>query len=275
MMTIPTKLLLDNQRLIEAPYEVRSLEELSILEPDGIYTVARTHDGTKSVLLDAHADRLEESAALESIPLQLDRDILRAALRETLAAGGFENARFRITIPRETPDQILIAAEPLREVPAEIVHNGADVATNCIIRPNPSAKSNAWVSLRAEARKSLPDHVYEGLICTANGALLECFSSNFYAIKDGKLWTANQDVLFGIARKIVLEVVQGLLPIHFQPVMIEDLASLQETFLSSSGRGVVPIVRIDDCVIGESPGPFTLEIVHRYNTWVKENLEPI
>ncbi len=275
-MIITTKLLLEDQRLIDAPYKAHSLDDLNRLEPAGIYTVARTHYATNTVMLDAHIDRLEESAELESIPLQLDRASLRRALRDTLVAGGYENARFRITICRDNPKQILLSAEPLKEVPSEILSNGAEVATHCITRPNPRAKSNAWLRLRAEASKSLPEHVYEGVVCNSRGELLEGFSSNFYAIRDEKLWTAGDHVLLGITRKIILDVTQDLLPIHLHPVTIEDLPSMQEAFLSSSSRGVVPIVKIDNQVIGEGrPGPYTLEITRRYNSWVEENLEPI
>ncbi len=275
-MIIPTKLLLEDQRLIDAPYKVHSLDDLNRLEPAGIYTVSRTYYTTKTVMLDAHLDRLEESAALESIPLQLDRVGLREALRDTLAAGGYENARFRLTISRDNPNQILLAAESLKEVPTEILMNGAEVAAHCITRPNPRAKTNAWIGLRAEANEALPEHIYEGIVCNSRGELLEGFSSNFYAVKNEKLWTAGDKILFGITRKIILDVTPDLLPSHLHPVTIEDLPSLQEAFLSSSSRGVVPIVKIDNHVIGEGrPGPFTLEITRRYNSWVEENIEPI
>ena len=275
-MIIPTKLLLEDQRLIDAPFTAHSLEDLTGLEPAGIYTTARTYDATNVVILDAHLDRLEESATLESIPFQLDRASLRGALRDTLAAGGYENARFRITISRDNPNQILLAAEPLKGVPAEILTKGAEVATLCITRPNPRAKSNAWIGLRTEAAKSLPEHIYEGIVCNSRDELLEGFSSNFYAIKDEKLWTAGDHVLFGITRKIILDVAHDLLPFHLHPVTIEDLPSMQEAFFTSSSRGVVPIVNIDGFVIGEGkPGPYTLEFTRRYNSWVQENSEPI
>jgi len=275
-MIIPTKLLLEDQRLIDAPYRVHSLDDLNLLEPAGIYTVSRTYDATKTVLLDAHLDRLEESAALESIPFRLDRVRLREALRETLAAGGYENARFRITISRDSRNQILLAAESLKEVPVEILTCGAEVAAHCITRPNPRAKSNAWLGLRAEASKAFADHIYEGIVCNSRGELLEGFSSNFYAVKNEKLWTAGDNVLFGITRKIILDVTHDLLPSHLHPITIEDLPSLQEAFLSSSSRGVVPIVKIDKHVIGEGrPGPYTLEITRMYKSWVEENIEPI
>jgi branched-chain amino acid aminotransferase len=275
-MIIPTKLLLEDQRLIDAPYKVHSLDDLNRLEPAGIYTVSRTYYATNTVMLDAHLDRLEESAALESIPLQLNRARLRGALRDTLAAGGFENARFRITISRDNPNQILLAAESLKEVPIEILMNGAEVAAHCITRPNPRAKTNAWIGLRGEASEVLPEYIYEGIVCNSRGELLEGFSSNFYAVKNEKLWTAGDKILFGITRKIILDVTPDLLPSHLHPVTIEDLPSMQEAFLSSSSRGVVPIVKIDNHVIGEGrPGPYTLEITRRYNSWVEENIEPI
>jgi len=275
-MTIPTKLLLENRRLIDAPFIAHSLDDLTKLEPAGIYTVARTHYVTKIVMLDAHLDRLEESAALESIPFRMDRARLRGALRDTLAAGGYENSRIRITISRDNPGQILLAAEPLSEVSSEILSNGAEVAAQCITRPNPRAKTNAWEGIRAEASKSLPQKVYEGVVCNSSGELLEGFSSNFYAVKDEKLWTAGENMLLGIARKIILDVAQDLLPLHLHPVTIEDLPLLQEAFLSSSGRGVVPIVKIDDHIIGDgTPGSFTLEIIRRFNAWVEDNLEPV
>jgi branched-chain amino acid aminotransferase len=132
------------------------------------------------------------------------------------------------------------------------------------------------MGLRAEASKAFAEHIYEGVVCNSRGELLEGFSSNFYAVKNEKLWTAGDNVLFGITRKIILDVTQDLLPLHLHPITIEDLSSLQEAFLSSSSRGVVPIVKIDNHVIGEgSPGPYTLEITRRYNSWVEENIEPI
>ncbi len=275
-MIIPTKLLLEDQRLIDTPYRVHSLDDLNKFEPAGIYTASRTYHTTNTVMLDAHFDRLEESAALESIPLQLDRVRLRGALRDTLAAGGYENARFRITISRDNPNQILLATESLREVPTDILTNGAEVAAHCITRPNPRAKSNAWIGLRAEARKALPGHIYEGIVCNSRGELLEGFSSNFYVVKKEKLWTAGDKVLFGITRKIIFDVTHDLLPLHLHPATKEDLPSMQEAFLTSSSRGVVPIVKIDNHVIGEGrPGPYTLEITRRHNSWVEENIEPI
>ena len=76
-------------------------------------------------MLDAHLDRLEESARLSGIPLELDRARLRAALRDALHAAGFPDAKFRITVPREDPSRLYLALEPFQPVPEDVQRNGA------------------------------------------------------------------------------------------------------------------------------------------------------
>jgi branched-chain amino acid aminotransferase len=106
--------------------------------------------------------------------------------------------------------------------------------------------------------------------------LLEGFSSNFYAIQDQKLYTADQDILWGIARRIALTVAADQVEIHLRPIHQNELPLLDEAFLTSSSRGVVPIIRVDQTPIGSGlPGPVTGKIRTLYNRWVENRLEPI
>jgi hypothetical protein len=77
LMPIPVNLLLPNGQLQQAPIMADTLNEFGLKEPAGVYTVARTYQRTKTVLFEAHLDRLEESARLENITLNLDRMSLR------------------------------------------------------------------------------------------------------------------------------------------------------------------------------------------------------
>jgi branched-chain amino acid aminotransferase len=253
----------------------------SISNPDfpaseGVYTIARTFESTKALLLDSHLQRLEDSARLEGIPLSLDRAAVRAALRELITHAGHAESRFRITIPRTTPQRIELAIEALKPVPAAIREGGAKVATMKVHRDNPLAKNTAWMQARQTAMAAMGSDIYEGLIVDEGGDILEGSSSNFYALMGGELWTAEQGVLHGIARQALLEVIQGWLPLRRSPPAYADIPHFQEAFLTSSGRGVVPIVAIDGQVIGEGrPGPVTRQAEARYEAWTAAQVEAI
>ena len=275
-MSFEAIVLLPGGKLEEALLSIQSLEELGRTEPEGVYTITRTFFGNQAVLFDSHLDRLEESARLEEIPLILERKPLRYAIRELIARTQFDEARLRISIPKQHPERILIAVEPLNPIPEETRLRGVSVASHLITRPNPKAKTNLWENLRADAREVLPIDVFEGVIRTKQGLLLEGFSSNFYAIESGVLRTSSERILHGVARRIVLTVVGGYLPIDTRAVNIDEMDRLDESFLSSSSRGVVPIIMIDGTTIRDgSPGPLTMEIINRYDAWVASHLEPI
>jgi len=275
-MPIPVKVLHSDGNLRDAPISADSLDEVASKEPEGIYTVARTYHRTKAVLFDAHLDRLEESARLEQIEFNLDPGALRHALALMIEESQVADSRFRITIPKNQPDQIWLAAEPLKMIPPEFKNRGVLAATCKVTRPNPKAKSNAWVNLRNEAAKGISQSAYEGIIVNEDGFLMEGFSSNFYAILEGILYTAGHDILHGVARRIALIVAPEVIPVHFQPIHIDQLTKIEEAFLTSSSRGIVPIVKIDDVRIADGlPGASIRQLSKAYDHWVEEHVEPI
>lgn len=255
-------------------YHATTLGDAQTHEPSGIYTVARTFQRGKALLFDAHLDRLEESARLENIPLQLDRPALRAALRTLISQTDYDDVRFRITVPKNQPDHLYLAVEQLVGVPQHLRENGVRVASSTLQRHNPTAKTTDWMQAR-----EIPDDFYEAVLVNAAGEILEGSSSNFYAIMNGVLRTADASlVLNGISRRTLLAAVEGFVPVEFRPVTIQDSIqeAVDEALLTSSSRGVVPIVEIDGRAIGDGqPGALTREIAARYDAWTDAHLEPI
>lgn len=260
-----------------APYSADTLTEAAEYEPDGVYTLGRTYSRDHVLLFDQHMDRLEESARLENIPVRLDRPGIRRTLRTLIEGSPFEDVRYRVTIPRGAPDSAILTVAAFEDVPAAIRENGCKVILTETARHNPAAKTTAWMKDRAPTVQSMPAGVYEAIL-THDEALLEGTSSNFYAIIDGVMHTADQGILSGIARRIVLEVAPAILPVVLTPVTTADLHSgrIDEVFLSSAGRGVVPIIGIDGYTIGNGiPGAFTNVIRAAYDQYVSAHIEPL
>jgi len=260
--------------LLDVPYTADSLADAVKYEPhDGVYTLTNTYNTFQVLKLDAHLDRLEDSARRENIPLRLDRRMLRAALRDMIVQASFGDVRFRVTVSCNQPDHLILSIEPFKPPLPEVYANGV----LCITLPdsarhNPAAKTTGWMHDREQV--ALPEGIYTGLLLDSADRILEGVSSNFYAILNGELRTAGEGVLPGIAQQIVFAIVPDVLPIRKEAVHKDDIPHLEEAFITSSSRGILPVVEIDGFTIGDGkPGPYTRQLRERYLAWVEAHLE--
>lgn len=258
-------------------YAADSLTDAAAHEPQGVYTITNTYPNLQALMLDAHLARLEDSARRESIPWQLDRARLRAALRQVIIESGFGVVRFRITVPRDTPDQPVLSVEPFHPPAPEVYERGIRCVTvSDQRRVNPAAKTTGWMTQRRNVQDAFPEGVTEGLLVSADGYLLEGLTSNFYALLDGTLHTAGDGVLPGIGRLGVYQVAPAIVPLSLEAVRVDDVPRLDEAFITSASRGIVPVVEIDGTRIGNgAPGPTTRRLREAYNAWVQTQLEDI
>ena len=62
----------------------------------------------------------------------------------------------------------------------------------------------------------------------------------------------------------MLELAQGWLPSQVCPLEARDLASCDEVWIASAGRGVLPVTRVDGAPVGTGrPGPLWREMYDR------------
>lgn len=264
--------------LEKVEYTASSLAEAVIFEPfDGVYTVGNTWHTTKALLFDAHLERLEASARHQRISIDYDRQQLKAALRTLILASDYGDARFRISVSAARPDSLLITLEPYHPPDEALVRQGVRCVTSSAAqRKGPSAKTNDWMHIRGKLQDATAPGVYEIILLDESGFMLEGATSNFYAIADGQLCTAGSGILAGISRRILLEVCRDILPLRLQAPHIDDLPGMLEAFLSSSSRGVIPIVAIDGRSIGNGAvGEYSLKLRQAYERWVAEHLEEL
>lgn len=267
--------LLTKEGLKPVDYTADSLNAAAAFEPDdGIYTVTNTYNIFQVLKFDAHLDRMEDSARREGIPLQLDRPALKNALRSMISEAGFGDVRFRVTVSASQPDCMIISLEPFEPPSPLLIIQGVRCITLAnSARHHAASKTTDWMHKRQSIKENLPANIFEALLLDADGYILEGTTSNFYAIVDGELRTAGANVLYGIAQQIVFEVAPGIVPVNKTAVHISDLPRVEEAFITSSSRGIMPVVKIDEKVIGEGvPGPLTMALREAYSRWVKANL---
>ena len=256
---------------IEIPVGWDTLDAVTTHLPGGAYTTFRTYDHNKVIRLDDHLGRLEETARLAQKPVTLEQLRLREALRNVIDEyPGDMDLRIRMVLDLEVaPGEIYLMVEQLKTPPPDAYHSGVRVITCRLQRDNPKAKLTASIPVADKIRGQLPTGVEEALMVDEAGRILEGLTSNFFAVKGGELWTNEESVLSGITRLLVLdESVRIELPVNFRSITITDIHNLEEAFITSSSRGILPVSQIDRILIGSGkpvfpgqPGPITKRLM--------------
>lgn len=250
--------------------------------PLGVYSALRTFEHDKFLHLDYHLDRTEQSMRLLGWTYCLDRGAFCRALHQVCCAYPLPDARVRFDVLAAaatalgSDSRVLIALTPFTPVPDACYEQGVRVQlAPHLQRENPLVKTASFVLARRPYPLGHPE-AYEHLLINEEGDILEGSSSNFYAVQGGCLYTAGAGVLEGITRRVVLQLAIELgLPVALAAVNAAGISQLDEAFISSSSRGIVPVVAISGQKVGEGrPGPITRQLEAAYQAYVQAHIRP-
>ncbi|MBN2501155.1 MAG: aminotransferase class IV family protein [Anaerolineales bacterium] len=246
--------------------------------PSGFYTTFRTlAAGTKVLNLRSHLDRLYTPAAAQGIRPAVAREELRRALARLVRQNAPGESRIRLILSAsDSPGAMYAILEPFQPLAAVIYQNGIRVICLHLERATPRLKSTTFIERSQPARQLVQGDTIEVLLMRS-GRILEGMTSNFFYVKDGKLGTARKNILLGVTRRTVLRVARGSgLDIVYRSLKREQVPALDEAFITSSSRGIVPVVQIDDMTVGEGrPGSVTKKLSNAYNEYVIRHAEMI
>nr|MBP8067347.1 aminotransferase class IV [Pedobacter sp.] len=94
-----------------------------------------------------------------------------------------------------------------------------------------------------------------------HGSIRECPRANFFIVKGNKVITSKTDVLKGITRSKILGLKLENIILLEEDVNLNDLATADEAFISSSTKNALPVLAIDGKKIGDGkPGEITKKI---------------
>ena len=240
----------------------------------GVYSVWRTFEHNKFLHLEAHLARTRRSMALMGWGFAWDDGMVRRAIHEICTAAPFSEMRVRFDVLAEPArllgfeSRILLALTPFTPYPASLYEDGVKVGyAQGLSRERPLVKT---ADFAAKRRAFLPNQFHEYLMLDGAERILEGTGSNFYAVRDGAVWTAGEGVLEGVTRQVILDLAAKLrIPVHLEPIHADEIDHLDEAAISSSSRGLLPVVEIAGQVIGNGrPGPISRRILAAYNEYV-------
>jgi branched-subunit amino acid aminotransferase/4-amino-4-deoxychorismate lyase len=93
----------------------------------------------------------------------------------------------------------------------------------------------------------------------------------------GEICTAEREILLGVTRRTVIRVARGKgFDVRYISLKLDQLSALSEAFITSSSRGIVPVVQIDGFTVGEGKvGSITKQLISAYEEYVLKTAEKI
>ncbi len=234
--------------------------------------LSRFFSSMESLYLDPGMNKSEVQKALHQM-------VSQSGLRDSYVAMVCSRGRPKIPgsrDPRDCENHFFAWCVPyVHVIKPEIIDQGATawISQNVYRIPeesvNPRVKNYHWGDF-TQGIFEAKDNKYETVILLDfDGNVTEGPGFNVFAIKDGVLITPDRGVLAGVSRKTVLEIADYLgIGASIRPLSVDELLAADEVFLSSSGGGVIPIVRVNETIYGNGvKGPISVRLNETYWQW--------
>jgi branched-chain amino acid aminotransferase len=266
-----------------------SVYDHGFLYGDGVFEGIRAYGG-KVFRMEAHLQRLWESAQAIWLEIPMSRQEMAAAIEQTLAVNEIKDGYIRVVVTRgvgalgidPTPcgrPQVIVITDLITLYPAEFYRDGLEIVTASTIRNHPAAmnpriKSLNYLNNILAKIEGFKAGCVEALMLNHKGEVAECTADNIFIVYKGRLLTPPIDagILKGITRDVVIELAQqaGIVVAEI-PLTRHDVYVADECFLTGSGAEVIPVVKVDSRVIGTGkPGAITCDLLDRFHRLTRE-----
>ncbi len=280
-----------------------SVYDHGYLYGDGVFEGIRAYSG-RVFRLEEHVDRLYRSAQAIMLHIPLTRAEMAEAVLETCRRNEIDSGYIRVVVSRGPGDlgidprncregaTVVIIADKLTMYPAAMYERGMAVITASTRRNSPAALDPGIKSLnylnnilakievnRAAANAGAGVPVGEGIMLNLDGYVAEATGDNIFLVQGGTLVTPPTwvGILEGITRNTVMELAGKLkLACEERVFTMTAVYGADEVFLTGTGAEVVPVVQVDDRIIGDgTPGPETRRLMAAFHELVGKEGTPI
>lgn len=260
------------------------IEDRGFQFSDGVYEYIAFYNRT---LLDGglHLKRMERSLAELEMPMPMPMASLGIVIRELIERNGREHGGLYIQVTRGVakrdhvfpkqarPTLVMTVCAPKFPKPHEIAE-GVKVMTAPDLRwARKDIKSVSLLANVLAKQEAARRQVREAWLVKGDGTISEASVSNAYIVnKKQELVThpADHDILGGITRDVLLRLARkaGIAVVE-RPFSKKEALAAQEAFITSTSINVLPVVKIDDALVGTGkPGEMTLKLRRLYEEHV-------
>ena len=254
-----------------------SVKDLTVLRGYGVFDFLITYN-KRPFHLKEHVLRLENSA--KNIGLKLNHTIAEICeiVEETVKRNAHHqesNVRIVYTggissdgVTPEGNGILIVMVTPKLDLPESWYTEGAKLVTAEIERFIPGAKSTNYLSAIWALDRARQMDAIESIYVDRNQRIMEGTTTNIFCFDGKKLLTPKSDILPGITRSVIMELIKNHYELEIRDIERSELSVMQEIFITASNKEVVPIVNVDNTVIHDGkPGPCTRKVMQLFRDY--------
>lgn len=263
---MPKRYISINHQLYTEEEAKISVSDLAIQRGFGIFDFLKTINN-KAIFLEDHFNRFYNSAKEMNLTVNASRTELKNSIDalmnsnklpnsglKFILTGGFSTDGYTMSTPN------LILTQTPFKIDKNDFNKGITLVSYSHQRQLPTIKTIDYlqaIRLQPYIKENLADDV----LYHYNGSVRECPRANFFIVKGNKVITPKTDILRGITRSKILGLKIGGISILEEDFNLNDLATADEAFISSSTKNALPVLAIDGKKIGNGiPGEITRKI---------------
>lgn len=267
-----------NGKITPANKACIGVNDLGLIRGYGIFDYFKVIEG-QPLFLDDYVERFLNSAELMYLDLNRNATQLKDAIFELLEANKQQNTDIRLIATGgyssdgytpENPQLMILQYDP--KGPAAI-HYQRGIKLLSIIhqREIPQVKTTNYSMGIRMLRDLKAANAFEVLYLDGH-IVREAVRSNIFIVnKEGQIITPNKKILWGITRKYTLEVAKAHFDVEERDITYQELREAKEIFLTSSTKKILPVVAIDDFIVGYGkPGPVTKRVMSLFEALVTD-----
>jgi branched-chain amino acid aminotransferase len=263
-------------KLVNAEDAKITVFDHGLLYGDGVFEGIRVYSG-RVFELDAHINRLYESAKAIRLAISMGQSELAGVVRQTVEANEITDGYIRLVVTRGVGTLglnpficerscMFVIADNIQLYPEELYEKGMRVISATTVRNHPLAippqvKSLNYLNNILAKIEALDSNVPEAVMYNHEGYVAEATGDNVFIVKRGVIFTPPDEAgaLGGITRRIVIKLAkQEGLQVVEKNLTRFDLYVSDEFFLTGTAAEVIGIVEIDGRTVGDGrPGPIT------------------
>ncbi|HKE55418.1 MAG TPA: branched-chain amino acid transaminase [Pyrinomonadaceae bacterium] len=240
-----------------------------------------TEDGPAIFRLDAHLDRLYDSASIHGLEIPYDRNQLTEAICQLIVQHEFRSCYIRPLVyygssslslhPFNCPVEVAILAWPWAPYLGAVgLEEGVRVTVSpwkkfhSQMMPTTAKACGQYVNSVLAVREAVKRGFDEAILLNVDGSLAEGSGENLFLVRNGEVLTNDEthSILLGITRDAVIRIARDLgYQVSTVDLSLDDLRSADEAFFTGTAAEVTPIREVDNLPVNDGrPGPITLKL---------------